>query len=60
MVSLDAEGWALGEPQMFLYVAPEGLNPDGAVVAADGSPGSPSGELALVRAFAPTETGYMG
>lgn len=33
---LDAEGWPDGPRRVFLDLAPEGLNPDGAVVDADG------------------------
>lgn len=35
-VALDAEGWPAAEPQLFIDLAPEGLNPDGAVVDAAG------------------------
>lgn len=35
-VALDAEGWPRGEPECFLDLAPQGLNPDGAVIDADG------------------------
>ena len=35
-VSLDAEGWPLGQPETFLDLTAEGLNPDGAVVDAAG------------------------
>jgi len=33
---LDAQGWPEGEAALFLDLAPEGLNPDGAVVDAQG------------------------
>ncbi len=33
---LDAEGWPDGAPSVFADLAPEGLNPDGAVVDAEG------------------------
>lgn len=33
---LDAQGWPEGERQVFLDLEPEGLNPDGAVIDADG------------------------
>lgn len=36
-VALDAEGWPAGEPMLFLDLAPEGLNPDGAVIDATGN-----------------------
>lgn len=35
-VALDADGWPAAEPQLFIDLAPEGLNPDGAVVDAQG------------------------
>jgi sugar lactone lactonase YvrE len=35
--ALDHSGWPVGERQVFLDLSGEGLNPDGAVVAADGS-----------------------
>jgi sugar lactone lactonase YvrE len=35
-VALDAEGWPAGEPETFLDLGPQGLNPDGAVIDADG------------------------
>lgn len=35
-VALDADGWPSGEPEVFLDLTDEGLNPDGAVVDADG------------------------
>lgn len=36
-VALDANGWPAGTPQVWLDLTAEGLNPDGAVFAADGS-----------------------
>jgi len=35
-VSLDADGWPKGEPELFVDLGPEGLNPDGAVIDAQG------------------------
>jgi sugar lactone lactonase YvrE len=35
-VGLDAEGWPKGAPEPWLDLAPEGLNPDGAVIDAAG------------------------
>ncbi|WP_010141859.1 SMP-30/gluconolactonase/LRE family protein [Oceanicola sp. S124] len=35
-VTLDAEGWPEGTPDLFVDLAPEGLYPDGAVVDAEG------------------------
>jgi len=36
-VALDADGWPKATPEVFLNLEPEGLYPDGALVAADGS-----------------------
>lgn len=36
-VALDAEGWPAAEPELFLDLAPEGLNPDGATFDAEGN-----------------------
>ncbi len=35
-VALDDQGWPLGEPEVFVDLRPGGVNPDGAVVDADG------------------------
>lgn len=35
-VALDGSGWPKGEPELFLDLAPQGLNPDGAVFDAAG------------------------
>jgi sugar lactone lactonase YvrE len=35
-VALDAAGWPKGEPQVWLDLARAGLNPDGAVIDAEG------------------------
>ncbi len=35
-VTLDAEGWPAGAPELYLDLAPDGLNPDGAVFDAAG------------------------
>ncbi|MGL5008663.1 MAG: SMP-30/gluconolactonase/LRE family protein [Paracoccaceae bacterium] len=35
-VALDADGWPRGEPELYLDLAVEGLNPDGAVCDAEG------------------------
>lgn len=35
-VALDADGWPTGDPQTFIDLKAEGLNPDGAVMDADG------------------------
>lgn len=34
---LDGDGWPMGEPQVFLDLGPAGLNPDGAVIDAEGA-----------------------
>ncbi len=36
-VRLDSEGWPTGQPEAYLDLSSEGLHPDGAVIAADGS-----------------------
>jgi sugar lactone lactonase YvrE len=36
-VTLDPEGWPAGAPETYLDLGQEGLNPDGAIVLADGS-----------------------
>ena len=36
-VALDSDGWPKSPPRVFLDLAAENLNPDGAIVAADGS-----------------------
>mgnify|MGYP001799558720 FL=1 len=36
-VALDADGWPKGEPEVFVDLRADGLNPDGAVVDADGN-----------------------
>jgi sugar lactone lactonase YvrE len=36
-VALDGDGWPKGDPEVFLDLKAEGLRPDGAVVAADGT-----------------------
>jgi len=35
--TLDKDGWPNAAPTVFLDLAPEGLNPDGAIITADGS-----------------------
>lgn len=52
-VALDAEGWPLGQPQVVLDLAKEGLNPDGAVVDADGLTWLAEWGAARVAAYAP-------
>lgn len=36
-VPLDRNGWPSGEPSIFVDLSPQGLNPDGAVISADGT-----------------------
>ncbi|WP_415182643.1 SMP-30/gluconolactonase/LRE family protein [Phaeovulum sp.] len=36
-LALDAQGWPEGTPEVFVDLAPEGLNPDGAVTDAEGA-----------------------
>ncbi|WP_415403772.1 SMP-30/gluconolactonase/LRE family protein [Tateyamaria sp. SN3-11] len=36
-VALDSDGWPIGAPEVFLDLRADGLNPDGAVVDADGN-----------------------
>lgn len=35
-VALDADGWPAGEPELFIDLGPEDLNPDGAVIDSEG------------------------
>ncbi len=52
-VGLDAEGWPIGTPEVFLDLRAEGLNPDGAVVDADGLLWLAQWGAARVAAYAP-------
>lgn len=52
-VALDAEGWPLGEPEVFLDLNLEGLNPDGAVVDAAGLTWLAEWDAGRVAAYAP-------
>ncbi len=52
-VALDAQGWPVGEPQLYLDLAPEGLNPDGAVIDAEGRMWLAEWGAARVAAYAP-------
>lgn len=52
-VGLDAEGWPKGTPEVFLDLRAEGLNPDGAVVDADGLLWLAQWGAARVAAYAP-------
>lgn len=52
-VSLDAEGWPRGEPSVFLDLSAQGLNPDGAVIAANGMMFMAQWGASRVAAYAP-------
>lgn len=52
-VALDAEGWPVGEPEVWLDLAPEGLNPDGAVVDSEGLFWNAQWGAGRVAAYAP-------
>lgn len=52
-LALDAQGWPRGEPQPYLNLAPEGLNPDGAVIDAEGLMWLAEWGAARVAAYAP-------
>ena len=55
-VALDAEGWPKGEPECFIDLATEGLNPDGAVIDAQGVMWLAEWGAARVSAYAPDGT----
>ena len=52
-VSLDAQGWPKGQPETHLDLRAEGLNPDGAVVDAEGRLWLAEWGAARVSAYAP-------
>lgn len=52
-VALDAAGWPAGQPELFLDLTAEGLNPDGAVCDADGLLWLAQWGAARVSAYAP-------
>ncbi len=52
-VSLDAEGWPKGKPEVFLQLAPDGAEPDGAVIDSDGVTWLAEWGAARVAAYAP-------
>ncbi|MDE3078536.1 MAG: SMP-30/gluconolactonase/LRE family protein [Paracoccaceae bacterium] len=52
-VALDGAGWPKGEPEIFLDLAPEGLNPDGAVIDAGGIFWGAQWGAGRVAAYAP-------
>jgi sugar lactone lactonase YvrE len=52
-VALDADGWPKGAPQLWLDLQPEGLNPDGAVIDAEGLFWNAQWGAGRVAAYAP-------
>lgn len=52
-VALDADGWPAGTPELYLDLAPKGLNPDGAVVDAQGVLWLAQWGAGCVAAYAP-------
>lgn len=52
-VSLDAQGWPVGEPQVFLSLPSDGPEPDGAVIDAQGVTWLAEWGAARVAAYAP-------
>lgn len=52
-VGLDAEGWPMGQPEVFLDLSAEGLNPDGAVMDAEGLMWLAEWGASRVAAYAP-------
>lgn len=52
-VALDARGWPLGQPETFLDLTAEGLNPDGAVIDSDGVMWLAQWGAGRVAAYAP-------
>jgi sugar lactone lactonase YvrE len=52
-VALDADGWPKGTPQLWLDLQPEGLNPDGAVIDAEGLFWNAQWGAGRVAAYAP-------
>jgi len=52
-VGLDADGWPVGQPETYLDLTAEGLNPDGAVIDASGVMWLAEWGAARVAAYAP-------
>jgi sugar lactone lactonase YvrE len=52
-VALDADGWPVGEPEVFVDLGPEGLYPDGAVVDAEGNVWNAQWGAGRVACYAP-------
>ena len=55
-VALDAQGWPVGEPEVWLDLARAGLNPDGAVIDAEGRFWNAQWGAGRVAAYAPDGT----
>jgi sugar lactone lactonase YvrE len=55
-VALDGAGWPKGQPELFLDLTAEGLNPDGAVIDAQGLMWLAEWGAARVAAYAPDGT----
>ena len=58
-VALDADGWPRGPPETYLDLRAEGLNPDGAVVDAEGRLWLAEWGASRVAAYAPDGTRLM-
>lgn len=52
-VALDADGWPKGQPEVYLDLSAQGLNPDGAVIDASGVMWLAQWGAARVAAYAP-------
>ncbi len=52
-VALDADGWPVGQPEVFLDLKSQGLNPDGAVIDASGVMWLAEWGASRVAAYAP-------
>jgi sugar lactone lactonase YvrE len=52
-VALDAAGWPVGQPEVWLDLSAEGLNPDGAVIDAEGRFWNAQWGAGRVAAYAP-------
>ena len=55
-VALDADGWPKSEPEVYLDLTAQGLYPDGAVVAVDGTFWNAQWGAGRVAAYAPDGT----
>jgi len=52
-VALNRNGWPIGEPELYLDLAPENLNPDGAVIDSSGKMWLAQWGAARVASYAP-------